>query len=29
MMMYFLNDCKPLGEDPTSNPIQVRKMLVM
>jgi chloride channel 7 len=29
MMMYFLNDCKPLGEDPTSNPIQVRKMLVV
>jgi hypothetical protein len=26
MMMYFLNDCKPLGDDPTSNPIQVRKI---
>lgn len=23
MMMYFLNDCKPLGEDPTNNPIQM------
>ncbi|XP_069690875.1 H(+)/Cl(-) exchange transporter 7 [Periplaneta americana] len=23
MMMYFLNDCKPLGQDPTNNPIQM------
>lgn len=23
MMIYFLNDCKPLGQDPTSNPIQM------
>jgi chloride channel 7 len=29
MMMYFLNDCKPLGDDPTNNPIQVRVMLVV
>jgi chloride channel 7 len=29
MMMYFLNDCKPLGQDPTNNPIQVRNELVV
>jgi chloride channel 7 len=26
MMIYFLNDCKPLGQDPTNNPIQVRRI---
>jgi hypothetical protein len=29
MMIYFLNDCKPLGQDPTSNPIQVRRIFVV
>jgi len=29
MMIYFLNDCKPLGQDPTNNPIQVRRMFVV
>ncbi|KAJ9582590.1 hypothetical protein L9F63_023078, partial [Diploptera punctata] len=23
LMIYFLNDCKPLGQDPTTNPIQM------
>jgi len=29
LMIYFLNDCKPLGQDPTSNPIQVRRIFVV
>jgi chloride channel 7 len=29
VMMYFLNDCKPLGQDPTSNPIQVRRTFLV
>lgn len=23
-MIYFLNDCRPLGQDPTRSPIQVQ-----
>jgi chloride channel 7 len=29
MMIYFLNDCRPLGQDPTSNPLQVRRILII
>jgi chloride channel 7 len=29
LMIYFLNDCKPLGQDPTSNPIQVGRIFVV
>lgn len=29
LMMFMINDCKPLGQDPTKYPTQVTEMLLV
>lgn len=28
LMMYYINDCKPIGQDPTKFPTQVRILII-